>query len=59
MTFATRGIILSRDTNIATCHNKDLTCGNKKILQKKKLKNLESDTWRAVNGINYFFLKGT
>jgi len=29
MTFATRG------TDIAMCHNTNLTCGNKKILQKK------------------------
>ena len=25
----------------------------------KKLKKRESDTWHAVNGVNYFFLKGT
>jgi len=62
MTFVTRDIILSCGNEIATCHNRDCTRGNKKILQKKlkKLKKSESDTWRAVNGINYFFfLKGT
>ena len=27
----------------------------KKILQKKIKKKRESDTWPAVNGVNYFF----
>jgi len=35
MTVVTRGIILSRGTDIATCQNRNLTRGNKKILQKK------------------------
>jgi len=69
MRVVTRGIILSRGTDIATCQNRDLTRGSKKILQKKlkkilnffkkikkKLKKRESDTWPAVNGVNYFFL---
>jgi len=76
MTVVTRGIILSRGIDIATCQNMDLTRGNKIFLQKKlkkfkknlkknlkkfkkKLKKRESDTWPAVNGVNYFFLKGT
>jgi len=46
MTFATRNIILSHDTNIVMCHNKDLTCDNNFFLQKKETK---SDTWRIVN----------
>jgi len=58
MTVVTRGIILSRDIDIATCQNRDLTRGNTKNLQ-KKIKKRESDTWHAVNGVNYFFLKGT
>jgi len=69
MTVVTRDIILPRGTDIITCQNRDLTRGSKKFLQKKfkkKLKNFkkkfkkrESDTWPAVNGVNYFFLKGT
>jgi len=39
MTFVTRGIILPRGTNIATCHNRDLTRGNKKKMQKRIKKN--------------------
>jgi len=35
MAFATRGIILPRDTNIVMCHNKDLTRDNKKNFKKK------------------------
>jgi len=35
MTVVTRGIILSRSTDIATCQNMDLTRGNKIFLQKK------------------------
>jgi len=67
MTFVTCGFILPCGTNIATCHNRDLTRDNNKNLQKfllkikKKLKFIkikiktESDTWHAVNDINYFF----
>jgi len=35
MTFGTCDIILPHGTNIATCHNEDLTRDNKKCLQKK------------------------
>jgi len=35
ITVITRGIILPRGTDIATCQNRDLTRGNNKILQKK------------------------
>jgi len=35
MTIVTRDIILSRDTDIATCQNRNLTRGNTKNLQKK------------------------
>jgi len=66
MIVVTRGIILPRGTNIATCQNRDLTRDNKKNLQKKKykknikkLKKRESDTWPAIDGVNYFFLKWT
>jgi len=38
MKIATRGIILPRGTDTATCHNRDLTRDNKKILQKKNKK---------------------
>jgi len=43
MTFTTRNIILPRSTDILTCHDRDFTCGNKKILQKKfkKIKKLK------------------
>jgi len=47
MTFVTRGIFLSRGTDIATCHNRDLIVPTKKKFAKKKtkkLKKLESDT---------------
>jgi len=54
ITFTTRDIIMSRDIDIATCHNRDLTHGNK-----KKLKKSESDTWCVVKCVNFFFLKGT
>jgi len=38
MTVVTRDIFLSRDTDIATCQNRDLTRGNTKNLQKKIIK---------------------
>jgi len=53
MTFVTRDIILPRGTNIATCHNRDLTRGNKFFLNNKKtLKKPKSDTWHAINSVN-------
>jgi len=36
MTFDTRGIVLPHGTDIATYHNRDMTYGNRKFLQKKK-----------------------
>jgi len=59
MTFVTRDIILLCGTNIVTCHNKNLTRGNNKFLQKMKIKKSKSDTWHAINGINYFVMKET
>jgi len=48
MTFVTRDIILPRGTDIATCHNGDLTCGNKKILQKKIKKIKKPREWHVA-----------
>jgi len=65
MTVVTRGIILSRDTDIAICQNRDLTRGNTKNLQKKlkklkekfkkKLKKRESDTCLPLTALIIFF----
>jgi len=35
VTVVTRDFILSRDTDIATCQNRDLTHGNKNFFTKK------------------------
>ena len=57
MTFDTCGILLPCGTDIATCHNRDLTRGNNFFAKKelKKLKKPKSNTWYVINSVNYFF----